>query len=217
MKINVLLVDDHRLVREALGALLSQEPDIAVVGQAADGTEAVHLAGALQPDVVLLDVCMPVMNGIEAAEALVRMGFRGRIISLSAQSERAFVAPMLQAGACGFVRKDQSPQELAAAIRAAMQGLNTTVTSVAEHDYPALPALSRRERAVLAALARHRRSSEVAAELGIGTKTVDTYRRRLAFKLGLSSQVELLRYAALLAAGGGAATGARDLDLTDKF
>lgn len=208
MKIKVLLADDHRLVREALGELLQREPDLLVVGQAADGAEAVRLAGELCPDVVVLDVCMPGLNGIEATEALMRAGFNGRVVALSAQSEWAFVAPMLQAGACGFVRKDQSLQELAAAIRAAMHG-ETPPLPRASHDHPHVLALSRRERAVLTALARHRRSSEVAAKLGIGTKTVDTYRRRLAFKLGLSSQRELLHYAALLAANGGSDTASK--------
>ncbi|KAA6186969.1 response regulator transcription factor [Thiohalocapsa marina] len=212
MKIKVLLVDDHRMVRDGLGALLAQEADIEVVAFASDGEEAVTLAHAWKPDVVLMDICMPRLSGIDAAAQIVKSLPKTRVIALSAQGEWPFVSQMMAAGVCGYVQKEQSVTELAATIRAAMAG---------EMRLPELPpptrlangtekrSLSRRERLVLKELGAGKPAREVAQAMGISTKTVDTYRRRMMIKLGLQCQTELMKYAVTL-------HGAGDLPATQE-
>lgn len=195
MKIKVLLADDHKMVREGLGALLAREPDIDVVAYASDGDEAVTLAQAWKPDLVLMDICMPRMNGIDAAARIVKVLPHTRVIALSAQSERPFVAQMVEAGVQGFVLKDKSVAMLAEAIRAVMAGQTCLPESTEILGGPEKRLLSRRERVVLRELAAGKRAREVAEAMGISTKTVDTYRRRMMIKLGLESQAELVKYA----------------------
>jgi DNA-binding NarL/FixJ family response regulator len=195
MSIKVLLADDHKMVREALGALLSREPDIDVVAYAADGDEAITLAQAWKPDLVLMDICMPRMNGIDAAARIVKLLPRTRLIALSAQGERPFLSQMVEAGVQGFVLKDQSVSILAEAIRTVMAGQTWLPDSSEILSGPEKRLLSRRERVVLQELAAGKRAREVAEAMGISTKTVDTYRRRMMTKLGLESQAELVKYA----------------------
>jgi DNA-binding NarL/FixJ family response regulator len=195
MSIKVLLADDHKMVREGLGALLSREPDIDVVAHASDGDEAITLAQAWKPDLVLMDICMPRMNGIEAAACIVKLLPRTRVIALSAQGERPFMSQMVEAGVQGFVLKDQSVSMLAEAIRTVMAGQTWLPDASEILSGPEKRLLSRRERVVLQELAAGKRAREVAEAMGISTKTVDTYRRRMMTKLGLESQAELVKYA----------------------
>ncbi len=195
MSIKVLLADDHKMVREGLGALLSREPDIDVVAYASDGDEAITLAQAWKPDLVLMDICMPRMNGIEAAARIVKLLPRTRVIALSAQGERPFVSQMVEAGVQGFVLKDKSVSMLAEAIRTVMAGQTWLPDASEILSGPEKRLLSRRERVVLQELAAGKRAREVAEAMGISTKTVDTYRRRMMTKLGLESQAELVKYA----------------------
>lgn len=202
MGIKVLLADDHRMVRDGLGVLLARETDIDVVAFARDGAEAITLAQAWKPDVVLMDVCMPGINGIEATARIRKLLPRTRVVALSAQGERPFVSQMVEAGASGFVVKEQSVAELARAIRAVAAGETWLPDPAQILSGPEKRLLSRRESVVLDELASGKRAREVAEAMGISTKTVDTYRRRIMSKLGLESQAELLRYAVALRAGG---------------
>jgi DNA-binding NarL/FixJ family response regulator len=203
MSVKVVLADDHKMIRESLGALLSRESDIQVVAYARDGSEAITLAQAWKPDIVLMDVCMPGVDGIEAALRIVKLLPRTRIIALSAQGERPFVSQMVEAGVQGYVLKDESVATLASAVRAVAAG--QTWLPEPEHILggPEKRLLSRRERLVLKELAEGKRARDVAATMGISTKTVDTYRRRMMSKLGLDSQAELIKYAVALHGGVG--------------
>jgi len=198
MTIKVLLADDHRMVRDGLGALLSREPDIDVVAYARDGDEAITLAQAWKPDVALVDVCMPNTNGIDAAARIVKLLPRTKVIALSAQGERAFVAQMVEVGVSGYVLKDRSVSDLAKAIRAVVGGETWLPPLSDPLQGREKRLLSPRERVVLDELAAGKRAREVAESMGISTKTVDTYRRRIMSKLGLESQAELIRYAVAL-------------------
>ena len=201
MGIKVLLADDHKMVRDGLGALLSRESDIEVVAYASDGDEAITLAQAWKPDIVLMDISMPRLNGIDAAACIVKLLPRTRVIALSAQGERPFVSQMVEAGVQGYVRKDQSVQSLAQTIRDLMSGQTCLPDASQILSGPEKRLLSRRERVVLRQLAAGKRAREVAEAMGISTKTVDTYRRRMMSKLGLDSQAELVRYAVTLHGG----------------
>jgi DNA-binding NarL/FixJ family response regulator len=198
MKITVLLADDHKMVRQALGAVLAQEPDIDVVAFASDGDEAITLAQAWKPDVVLLDICMPGTNGITAAARIAKLLPRVRIVALSAQSEQALLMQIIEAGVHGYVRKEESVSQLADVIRAVRAGR----TCLPELPQPAggleKRLLSGREALVLRELAAGKPVRRIAESLEISTKTVDTYRRRIMNKLGLQSQTELMRYAVAL-------------------
>lgn len=205
--INVVLADDHKMLRESLGALLSREPDIKVVAYASDGAEAITLAQAWKPHIVLMDICMPVVDGIEAAMRIVKQLPHTRVIALSAQGERPFVSQMVEAGVQGYVLKDESVATLAHAVRAVAAGQTWLPEPTQILSGPEKRLLSRRERLVLKELAGGKRAREVAEVMGISTKTVDTYRRRMMSKLGLASQAELVKYAVSL--HGGVGTRAR--------
>jgi DNA-binding NarL/FixJ family response regulator len=207
MTINVVLADDHKMIRESLGAFLSREPDIKVVAYAASGEEAVTLAQAWKPQIVLMDVCMPGVDGIEAAQRIVKLLPRTRIIALSAQGERPFVSQMVEAGVQGYVLKGESVSTLAAAIRTVAAGQTWLPAASELLGGPEKRLLSRRERLVLKELAEGKRAREVAEAMGISTKTVDTYRRRMMSKLGLESQAELVKYAVALHGGVGVGLG----------
>ena len=180
MPVKVILADDHKMIREGLALLLGFEPDIELVAHAANGEEAITLAQAWKPDVILMDICMPGTNGIDATMRIVKLLPRTRVIALSAHGERTFVAQMVEA------------------IRAVMTGQLWLPDSLEAFGLPQKRLLSRRERAVLQELAAGKRAREVAEAMSISTKTVDTYRRRIMAKLGLASQAELVRYAVSL-------------------
>jgi len=198
MTIRVLLADDHTMVRDALANMLRAEPDIEFVGVASNGLEAVTQTQLLRPDVVVLDVSMPEMNGIEAAACIRKAVPACRVLALSALGDACFVNQMVEAGAKGFLVKSESVNSLIQAVRHVHAG------GVWLPDNPSPPLranrtlLSRREREVLGLIAVGRRASQIADDLGVAVKTVDTYRRRMMHKLGLQSQTELVRYAVAL-------------------
>ncbi len=207
MKIRVLLADDHRILREGLRALLEREPDLAVVGAAENGREAVRLARELAPDVAVLDVAMPDLNGIDAARQILAENPGVKVIALSMHADKRFVAEMLRVGASGYLVKDCASDALAAAIRAVMAGqvyLGPAVAGVVVQDYVNKlsaaqrqdpPVLSGREREVVQLLAEGRSTREVAERLHVSVKTVETHRVNVMKKLGLTSLAELTKYA----------------------
>jgi DNA-binding NarL/FixJ family response regulator len=207
MKIAILLAEDNRMVREGLRALLDRQSDMEVVGEAADGREAVALARRHRPSVAVLDLAMPVLNGIDAAREIAAARLGTRIIILSVHSERCFVTEALQAGAAGYVLKDCAFEELANAIRAAAAHrtyLSSAVAQIVVADYIGRSArqpstvfavLTDRERQVLQLLAEGRSTKQIAADLAVSIKTVETHRSNIMKKLGLHSIAELTRYA----------------------
>jgi DNA-binding NarL/FixJ family response regulator len=203
MAIRVLLADDHLMVRDALAQLIGAESDMALVGLAADGREAVLKVKALRPDVALLDISMPEINGIEAAAQIRKYVPECRVIALSALGDDCFVDQMVQAGAQGYVSKTESVQTLIESVRQVYAGQNWLPAGKPAPARPGRTLLSRREREVLGRIAEGRRGSQIATEMGVAVKTVDTYRRRIMQKLGLQSQSELVRYALVLGGGPG--------------
>jgi DNA-binding NarL/FixJ family response regulator len=200
----VLLVDDHRMVRDGLGALLKEDPNIELIGVAGDGDEAVRLSEKLAPDVVVLDVCMPGMNGIDAASRIRALSAGVRVIALSAHGDQPFLRQMAAAGASGFVLKDQSAEVLLDAIAQVKAGRAFFPAAPPEPaQETAFHRLAPRERAFLEAMAQSSTTRNVAEIMGVTTKTVDTYKRRIMKKLGFDSYDELVRYATALGARSG--------------
>jgi len=200
MVVRVALVEDQRLVRQALGALLAREPGIEVVGEAANGRDAIALARAKRPDVMLLDISLPEIDGIEVARTLRRQMPELKIIALSMHNEQRVVQEMLAAGAIGYVDKSSAYDELPRAVRAVMQGqiyLSPEVTRSALAPAAAARkvSISQREREVLALLAAGKRSRQIAEHLHVSTATIEVHRRNIMRKLGLRTVAELTRYA----------------------
>ena len=204
MKITVLLADDHAVVRDGLRVLLQQSADIRVVGEAADGRDAVQLAQELKPDVVIMDITMRELNGIEAARLLRDLCPATHVVMLSMHSNSEHVFRALEAGALGFVVKESAGEEVAAAVRAAhagqrylsrvIAGLEPTLQSRSGRASP-LDSLSARERDVLQLVAEGRTSAEIAATVSLSRKTIETYRVRLMKKLKVKSIPELVKFA----------------------
>lgn len=203
--IRIVVADDHPMFREGIAGLLAAEEDFEVVAQTGDGREAVRLAGELGPDIVLMDVTMPEMNGIEAARRI-RDGFPNvRVVALSMHAENRFVTEMFQAGANGYVLKMCGFDELAEAIRTVAAGGSHVSAQIAGEVIRSLAGLvpdsadagglSEREREVLQLLAEGRSSKECGQLLHVSVKTVDTHRRQIMNKLGLGSVAELTKYA----------------------
>lgn len=203
--IRILLADDHAMIRDGLKALLAQQPDFAVVGMAEDGHAALAAAQALQPDVVVLDVDMPRLNGIEAARAITAALPGTKVLMLSMKDAPEYIHRALQAGARGYLLKDSTSGELAPAIRALharrlylSEKISDTVLSdwLAERTAASpLDRLSPRERNILQLLAEGHTNAEAAKLLAISVKTVETYRGRLMRKLGLSDLAALVKFA----------------------
>ena len=204
MKIRVLLVEDHRMVREALSEVLAKVPDIEVVGEAGDARDCLEQAMALGPDVIVLDIRLPDLNGIEVAARLRDAGNTAKIVALSAFSDKRFVTEMLRSGASGYVTKAAAGTELVRAIRAVAGGqgyfspeiAGTLVAEVRERSKaPSTQPLGRREREVLRLIAEGTRSPEIAAQLNIAAATVEVHRRNIMRKVGLRTVAELTKYA----------------------
>lgn len=207
MTIRVLLVDDHKMMREGLCSLLVGVGDIEVVGEAPDGRTAIDLVRTLSPDVVVMDVGMPEMNGVEATRAIRIEHPRVRIIALSTHSDKRYVHHMLAAGACGYVLKISAHDELLRAVRAASMGRTYLSTEIAgsvvdrslqarvDGDPSAYSTLGAREREVLQLVAEGKTSAETARQMHISIKTVETHRRNIVQKLGLHGTAELTKYA----------------------
>jgi len=211
MAIRVLLADDHKIIREGLKHLLAQEDGICVIADAEDGAQAVELSLSLAPDVAILDISMPRLNGIEAARKIAAQGQGTRVIILSMHTDKEYIAEALKAGAQGVLAKTCSSSELVAAIRQVAAGapyLSATVSSallgiisspkpesLSASPQKAENKLSQRENEVLRLLAEGHCTKEVASLLQISSKTVETYRLNLMKKLKITSVVSLVKYA----------------------
>ncbi|HJV60932.1 MAG TPA: response regulator transcription factor [Albitalea sp.] len=204
MTIRVLLADDHRLVREALRDALDHVADIEVVAEAGDAQQALSLARSLAPDVLVLDIGLPDLSGMEVAARLAQGVRAPRIVALSAYADKRFVAEMLRAGAAAYVTKSSAGTELVRAIRAVAAGdsyfcpevAGALLAEVREGSGPDEDTrLGRREREVLRLVAQGMRSAAIAEQLHIAVATVEVHRRNIMRKLGLRSVADLTRYA----------------------
>jgi DNA-binding NarL/FixJ family response regulator len=207
MSIKVLVADDHQIMREGLRAMLEKEHDIVVLGEAEDGRMIERLARELAPDVIIMDVAMPDLNGIEATRQIVAELPGVKIIALSMHDDRRFVLNMLKAGAAGYMLKDSAFTDLAKAIRMVMSGktyLSHEVTDIVVKDYvsssqpvesSAFHLLSPREREVLQLLAEGKTSAQIGDKLHISVKTVETHRQQIMVKLKIRTVAELTKYA----------------------
>ena len=204
-RIRILLADDHAVLRAGLRALLSAQGDLEVVGEASDGAEAIRLTQTLRPDVVVMDIGMPGVSGIDATARIKRDHPEAKVLILSMHDDRGYLRQVLRAGASGYVLKKAVDTELLAAIRAAARGdvfldpslAKALVDEVMEpkatgHE---VQALSDREREVLRLIALGHTNQEVAGRLCISVKSVETYKARLMEKLSLKGRAELVRYA----------------------
>jgi DNA-binding NarL/FixJ family response regulator len=201
--INILLADDHAIVRQGLKLILSANADLHVVGEAANGREAVELAHKLKPDIVLMDVAMPEVNGIEATRQMIAANPRTRVLVLSMHKEALYVREILRAGARGYILKDAIDKELVEAVRSVAQGdgyISPAVSGALLSDYrqnvtDPLDLLSSREHEVLRLIAEGKTNKEVASQLNLSVYTVDSHRGKIMEKLNLHSTGELVRFA----------------------
>ena len=207
MAIKILLADDHIITRQGLHSLLDNEPDMEVVGQAENGRTAVQMAKELLPDIIIMDVSMPDLNGIEATRQIISQSPSVKIIALSMHSDSLYVSEMLKSGAAGYLLKDCAFEELTEAVRVVTSGktyLSPSISGVVVDDY--LHRLSKsgssdpdvltdRERQILQPLAEGKSTKQIALQLHISAKTVETHRRQIMNKLDLHTVAELTKYA----------------------
>jgi len=206
-QIRVLLAEDHAIVREGLRLLIEKQSDIELVCEAEDGRAAVERARELLPDVVIMDITMPNLNGVEATRQIIKEFPQIKIIALSVHSNRRFVADMLEAGASGYVLKECLFDELVQAIHSVINGktyLSSSITGVVVEDYikrlvkvadSPLSSLTGREREVLQLVAEGKSTKQIALELHVSTKTVDAGRRKIMGKLNAHTIVDLVKIA----------------------
>lgn len=205
MTITVLIADDHAVVRDGLRLLLENQPDIRVIGEVADGRAAIAAAMRLKPDVVLMDLAMPDLNGADATAFIVEKQESSRIVILSMHSTVEHVFRALQAGAVGYLRKESAGNEVVDAVRTVYAGrryLSQKITESVVDDYirkraeeSPLESLSQREREILQMLVEGRSGTEIARLLHVSPKTVDTYRSRMMQKLGIADLPGLVKFA----------------------
>lgn len=207
MNIRILLADDHKIIREGLRALLEKQPEMEVVAEAQDGLSTVKLSQKLGPDIVIMDIGMPEMNGIEATRQIVSQSKAIKVIALSMHSDRRFVLQMLEAGASGYLLKDSAFEELVASIRTVMANqsyLSPAITDVVIREYlsntgrdrqTAFKVLTAREREVLQLLAEGKTTKQTALLLNVSVKTIETHRQQIMEKLKIRSIAELTKYA----------------------
>lgn len=206
--IRILLVDDHAVLRAGLKALLNAEDDMRVVGEAGTGEEAVERAKSLKPEVIIMDVSMPGMDGLEATRQINALALGSKVLVLTMHAEEEYLLPVLEAGGSGYVHKTSADQDLSHAIRTVAKGevflypsaarlllKGYRVQREAPHEADPLERLTERERDVMAFTAEGFSSSEIGEKLFISPKTVDTYRSRIMEKLGLTHRSELVRFA----------------------
>jgi two-component system response regulator NreC len=202
-KIRILLADDHAVVRQGFRMILAGQPDMEIVGEAGNGREAVELAEKLQPDVVVMDVAMPELNGIEATRRLATSAPRARVLALSMHKDSVYVREILRAGARGYLLKDAIDRDLLAAVRAVSVGegyLSPAISDAVLSDYrkhvtDPIDLLTSREREVLQMIAEGKTNKEIATTLNLSVYTVDAHRGHIMDKLNLHSISELVRFA----------------------
>ena len=208
MGIKVFVADDHAVVRDGLRMLLNIQPDLKVIGTAPDGREAVRQVAELQPDVVVMDITMPEMNGIEATHHICQHWPEMKVIILSMHSHTEHIVRALQAGACGYLLKEASGDEVANAVRSVVQGnrfLSQKISDMVIDDYVRhydsqkainpLECLSPRERETLQLVVEGKSTSEIAEILFLSPKTIETYRCRLMQKLDIHDLPSLVKFA----------------------
>jgi DNA-binding NarL/FixJ family response regulator len=203
----VLLVDDHKMMCEGLRSLLAATPGMEVVGEASDGRMALDLVRTLSPDVVVMDIGMPELNGIEATRRIRSEFERVQVVALSTHGDKRYVRHMLDAGACGYVLKIAAHDELIRAVRSASLGrtylspeiagmvVERSASPHADSELTAFSTLGAREREVLQLVAEGKTSAQTARQMHISIKTVETHRRNIVQKLGLHGTAELTKYA----------------------
>ena len=202
-KIRILLADDHAVVRKGFRMILDAQPDMEIIGEAGNGKECVTMASELLPDVVVMDVAMPELNGIEATRRLAAANPLIRVLALSMHKDSVYVREILRAGAKGYLLKDSSDVELLLAVRAVAKGdgyLHPSVSDAVLSDYrrhvtDPLDLLSSREREVLQLIAEGKTNKDIATLLNLSVYTVDAHRGRIMEKLNLHSTGELVRFA----------------------
>jgi two-component system response regulator NreC len=207
MSIRILLADDHKIVRQGLRALLEKQQDLEVVAEAEIGRDAVRLAEEMAPDVVIMDITMPDLNGVEAAKQILDKSPDIKIVALSIHSDALFVTEMLKSGAAGYLLKDCAFEELVRAIRTVLDNktyLSPSVSGVVVDDYihrltksdfAGREVISDREREVLQLMAEGNSTKQIAQKLHISVKTVETHRRQIMNKLDIHTIAELTKYA----------------------
>lgn len=206
MPIRVVLADDHVLIRAGLKALLHSLPNIQVVGEASDGHEAVDVVEKLQPDVVIMDIAMSNLNGLEAASRITRQQPKVNVIILSMHANEEYVGQALDAGATGYLLKGAEPAELELALKSVMRGepyLSPSISKQLVHEYLAYRKdklgsaveLTARQREVLQLIAEGSSTKDIARKLGLSVKTVDTHRTELMRRLDIHDVAGLVRYA----------------------
>jgi two-component system, NarL family, response regulator NreC len=206
--LRILLADDHTVVRSGLRALLERQNNFEIVGEAQNGRETVSLCASLQPDVVVMDVGMPLLNGIEATKALLKQSPSTGVVILSMHSDESYVMRSLQAGARAYLLKDSAPSDLLSAIEAVSHGksfFSSAIRHLLAEDYvrvlrqkgasDSYELLTMREREILQLLAEGKTNKEVASSLNISLYTVETHRSNILEKLGIHSPAELILYA----------------------
>jgi two-component system response regulator NreC len=207
MGIRIILADDHTIVRHGLNKLIQQQEDMEVIAQAADGHSTVELTRELSPDMVIMDIGMPDLNGIDATQLIIREFPQIKVIGLSMHSGKKFVIEMLKAGASGYLLKDCALEELTTAIKAVASGktyLSPSITDVVVENYvrhskkkesSAFSLLSQREREVLQLMAEGKTTKQIGLKLHISPKTVEGHRLRIMEKLNMDSVAKLTKYA----------------------
>ena len=205
--IRVLLADDHRILREGIRALIEDQGDMQVIGEAEDGLAAVKKVAQLQPDVVVMDIAMPLLNGLEATRQIHRDYPRVRVLILTMHENEEYIRQVLAAGALGYVLKDAAARDLLGAIRSVYQGeavLSPAITRLVIEDYlrwgdirpeDTTDGLTAREREVLQLIAEGYTNKEIAGILSLSVKTVQSHRTNLMNKLDLHDRGELIKYA----------------------
>jgi len=204
-KIKILIVDDHPVVRKGLLSCLAAKDNLKIVGEAANGNEAVRLVQELAPDIVLMDISMPEMDGLAVTEALRKVSSQAKVLILSMQNNRDAVLRVIKAGARGYVLKDVPTEELVHAIETVHAGeayFSKPIAQIALNQYVAdaddtkpVAKLSERERQVLALIAEGKSNKEIAMHLGIGVRTIETHRERIMRKLNVHSVAGLTKFA----------------------
>jgi DNA-binding NarL/FixJ family response regulator len=207
MKIRIDVADDHKIMREGLKALIDKQPDMEVAAEAQDGLTATKLARKLLPHIIIMDIGMPEMNGIDATRQIVSENKDVKIVALSMHSDRRFVLEMLKAGASGYLLKDSAFEELVNAVHTVMEGqpyLSPRITDIIVKEYlynlprnepNVFTILTVREREVLQHLAEGKSTKQIASTLNLSVKTVETHRQQIMDKLEIRTVAELTKYA----------------------